>query len=277
MAITLSATGKDTLGLPEFVDYIETTFSEINQDSLIEMAPTFAKLSRNRSFLGEMICSQLKNLSTYQSNNPYSAQSLNLGMRSNKFYIRANVWLPQRRLHTTNQKGEAQLYSYELAHDHNFDFLTVGYLGPGYETDIYEYDRSTVSGFVGERVKLDFLETTSLPEGKLMIYRSCKDVHVQRYPKDFSISLNVLAPSVRPIPDQYVFDIKSSAISSVLRSSIIGQKTLIKAASRLCEKDEVIDVLAYIAKRHSSGGIREAARLALIEVKADPSVPGDIY
>ena len=31
-------------------------------------------------------------------------------------------------------------FFYHVPHDHNFSFLTVGYLGPGYWSEYYEYD-----------------------------------------------------------------------------------------------------------------------------------------
>ena len=45
-------------------------------------------------------------------------------------------------------------FFYHVPHDHNFSFLTVGYLGPGYWSEYYEYDYGEVVGMPGEKVDL---------------------------------------------------------------------------------------------------------------------------
>ncbi|MFE0800390.1 hypothetical protein [Streptomyces sp. NPDC058812] len=47
--------------------------------------------------------------------------------------VRADIWSPA-------DRNDAALHSYELPPDHNFSFLTVGHLGPGYRTEVWEYD-----------------------------------------------------------------------------------------------------------------------------------------
>ena|SRR5258708_40346341 len=95
-------------------------------------------LSNNRNFLSTFLISELKNIADFQPMNYYTAQTIMLGGVSNKFYLRANVWVPARLLHKVNGEGEKRLFSFERPHDHNFDFVTVGYFGGGYQTDIYE-------------------------------------------------------------------------------------------------------------------------------------------
>jgi len=230
MAITLDNTSKSSISYKEFSEYVDKSFDDLSIDSLIEIAPTFAALARNRTFLADAIIAELASIATFQESSPYSAQSLDLGGVPRKFHVRANVWLPQRELHRTNSTGEANFYSYDFAHDHNFDFLTVGYFGSGYETDIYEYQHDCVKGLIGELVDLTFLESTSLPAGKIMIYRASKDIHVQKFPKEFSISLNLLTPG-KLMKDQYAFDLRTSTISSVVRSNLSGRSLLLEVGA----------------------------------------------
>src|SRR3546814_33924 len=70
-------------------------------------------------------------------------------------------------------------FFYGKAHDHNFSFLTVGYMGPGYWSEYYEYDYANVAGYVGEKVNLRYIEKSKLDEGKVMLYRIHRDVHLQ--------------------------------------------------------------------------------------------------
>jgi hypothetical protein len=262
MAITLNDHSEGSLTLCEFIDYVDKSFNELTVESLIQIAPSFAALSRNRTFLEDAIIEELRNLAHFQQDSPYSSQSLHLGGVPLKFYIRANVWLPQRELHPINSAGEADLYSFDFAHDHNFDFLTVGYLGSGYETDIYEYDVDAVRGKVGEPVIMRFLETTTLSRSKMMIYRASKDIHVQKFPQEFSISLNLLIPGRMPVRDQYAFDLRTKTISGIVRSDDAGRSLLLAAGVALRDR-EIAGLIHEIADNHHCSRTRQAANHAL--------------
>ena len=99
-------------------------------------------------------------------------------------------------------------FFYDLPHDHNFSFLTVGYLGPGYWSDYYEHDGDAHAGLDGEPVELRFVERSRLSEGRVLLYRAHRDIHVQRPPDSFSVSLNILAADPgQHWRTQYRFDI----------------------------------------------------------------------
>lgn len=261
MAITLDCSPADTIELAEFIEFIDKSYKKINLDALQDCASNLARLANNRMFLSSFIATELKKLQKFQVGNDYTAQTLMLGGVAGKFHIRANVWLPEHLLHKDNFEGEKKFYSFEYPHDHNFDFLTVGYFGKGYETDIYEYDRTRISGNIGESVPLRFLETTSLPEQKLMIYRAGQDLHVQKLPQQFSISINILCPA-RVGYDQFVFDVHQQTVSKVLRSNFSGQRWIVEAAAYLCD-DNVSDVLLDIATKHPAKRLKELAQIAL--------------
>jgi hypothetical protein len=261
MAISMNMTSSSEMELKDFLELVDKSHKTMTEEALLEHAEHLQMLSNNRRFLVDLIIRELKNIYDFQPRNNYTAQTLMLGGVSNKFYVRANIWLPARLLHPVNYQSEKRLYSFERAHDHNFDFLTVGYLGGGYETEIYEYD-GQCNGEPGEQIDLKFLERTSLPQHKVMLYRASRDVHIQKLPKDdFSISINLLSPPVCG-REQYIFDLDGSVISSVLRADHIGQCWLIEAAGHLCD-DNIADVLADIAIRHSSSKTRAAAKKAL--------------
>ena len=71
---------------------------------------------------------------------------------SEKYFIRANFW-PSERDSVFKASGTSPFF-YHVPHDHNFSFLTVGYLGPGYWSEYYEYDYDKVVGLPGEKVDL---------------------------------------------------------------------------------------------------------------------------
>ncbi len=93
--------------------------------------------------------------------------------------------------------------------------MTVNYLGPGYETEIYEYDFEKVEGYVGEAVDIRFLEKVRFGTGTAMLYRASRDVHVQYAPTELTITLNlmVVQPEVR-MRDQYYFDLATRTIAA---------------------------------------------------------------
>ncbi|MEI9927755.1 MAG: hypothetical protein WDN44_08700 [Sphingomonas sp.] len=64
-----------------------------------------------------------------------------------RYVLRANFW-PARADPVTRASGAAAFF-YDLPHDHNFPFLTYGYLGPGYWSDYYEYEIGDVIGLPG--------------------------------------------------------------------------------------------------------------------------------
>src|SRR5262249_50680818 len=148
------------------------------------------------------------------------------------------------------------LFSYQIPHDHNFSFLTVGYWGAGYETAIYEYDRSRVSGRAGEPVQLSFLERTTLPRGKVMFYRALTDVHCQEPPEEFSISLNLVLPLAEP-EEQLFFDLDSSTVTEHGSAPGAGIVALCRLATHL-GGGHTIGALEEIAHRHACRRARAA-------------------
>ena len=108
-------------------------------------------------------------------------------------------------------------FFYGVPHDHNFSFLTVGYLGPGYWSDYYEYDYGAVVGFPGEDVALRFVEKSRLEQGKVMLYRAHRDIHLQLPADAMSVSLNILETSHNSVfRDQYRFDVERSKIAGIM-------------------------------------------------------------
>ncbi len=248
MAITIQSESKKIITLPEYQEYVKTNVVAKDKDSILESSSMLKALSNNKNFLAEIINSELKDLNQFQKSNLYTAQTILLG-GGDDFLIRANVWLPpckSQRLKAIEDK----VYSYLLPHDHNFDFLTIGHFGPGYETSIYEYDYADTIGKPGEEVDLKLLEHTRLDEGKMMFYRSGKDVHTQFHPDDLSISLNLLLiPDQVTIQDQYYFDTDKKIISGYVEANVETRNLLLKLAG-LIGNDETRNHLEFIAQKH---------------------------
>src|SRR3954471_22335190 len=169
----------DSISLGDLVEQLETAgFDPEDEDSIAAFGPALGRLARNRRFLGDLVVEELKQGCAGQlARNQYSAQVILLHGGASKFALRANFW-PSREDSVVVNSGTAPFF-YDVAHDHNFSFLTVGYFGPGYWSDYYDYDYGEVTGFIGERAPLRFVERSSLSPGKVLLYRRHRDVHCQ--------------------------------------------------------------------------------------------------
>jgi hypothetical protein len=264
MALTLDVTTDKAISLEEYLDHVATAVDVRDQDAVVESAGALKALANNRSFLVDKLNAELMNWSAFQPDNGYSSQTLALG-GGDGFFVRANMWTPPSRGNDT-WEWENKLYAYSQPHDHNFSFLTVGYLGSGYATSIYEYDPATVAGLAGEDVALTFLEETTLPQGKIMFYRASRDVHSQEHPEEFSISLNlmIISPEISA-SSQYWFDLENRKIKDHVQNAGTGRIALCKLASFIAN-GETVEALERISSGHLLPRVRAAAYASLAHV-----------
>ncbi len=204
----------------EFSDLVQAlndeAFDPADEDSFAAAGPLLGRLALNRRFLAEFAVTELKDRCTRQSlENRYSSQVILLHRASEKYFIRANFW-PSERDSVFKASGNSPFF-YHVPHDHNFSFLTVGYLGPGYWSEYYEYEFDRVLGLPGEKVDLKFVEKSRLEPGKVMLYRAHRDVHNQLPADDMSVSINIMEASASlPFLNQYRFDVKRCEIAGIL-------------------------------------------------------------
>ena len=163
--------------------------------------------------------------------------------------------------------------AYDFAHDHNYTFMTVTHLGPGYVTEIYEYDYDKVEGYVGESVELRFLEKVRFGPGTVMLYRASRDVHIQYAPEELAITLNLMVslPEVR-IREQYYFDVTKGVISSYpneLQAS--GRASFVRLAGYVGDGDTQ-QMLGDLAARHPCRRTRLTAIEALCRLRPDDAL-----
>src|SRR5579884_2565752 len=148
MALTLNSETSSVTSLEDYTEHIRHHVDVRDLDSVCDSANQLKALANNRDFLVEHLNRELLDWRNCQLTNSYTAQTLLLG-GGRDFLSRANIWMPPAR-DAAAREDQNRLFFYEIPHDHNFSFLTVGYFGPGYETTIYEYDSSGVQGEIGE-------------------------------------------------------------------------------------------------------------------------------
>lgn len=248
--------------LAECVDALTACGFEPDEDeSLLHAAGWLRRLGNDKTFLGDILIEQLARRHREESiDNAYSPQVIMLAPPNGQFFIRANIW-PALDDHMVRASG-GESFVLGLPHDHNFNFLTLGYFGPGYWSDYYEYDYAEVTGYRGEPVpSLKFIERSRLEEGKIMLYRAHLDVHAQGAADSLSVSLNIMhTTGAQGWLDQYSFDLERREIAAIISPG--PSEALLKVAVGL-GSDEALDLAHRFARHHPSDRMRLAAWDAL--------------
>lgn len=241
-------------------------FDPGDEARLTEGARWLRRLGNNQHFLGDMLVRELEDHGQSELvDSAYSPQSLMLSGFRPGYFLRANIW-PAKSDPVYRASG-AGTFAYSLAHDHNFDFLTLGYHGPGYESDYWEYDYAAVTGLPGEAAGLRFTGRRTLTPGMILHYRAHRDVHAQWPPESLSVSLNVMATNpAQGWYDQYAFDPASDTIARVLSPN--STEVFLRLAVAL--GSGAADHLArHLGATHPSDRLRMAAFEARAEQVAD--------
>ncbi len=255
----------DSIKVSDLVSFLADSKIDTRcEDSMLATSDMLKKLSNNRSCVAEIALEDLKSRGdldhTYASYGPQTIM-LHYDRRQN-FYIRANFW-PAAEDHIFRSSG-ADAFFYYSPHDHNFNFMTVGYFGPGYESNYYEYNYEGVHGYPGEDVDLKFIERSSLSTGKVMLYRAFRDVHDQRPAKEMSMSINIMESTLRgAFMDQYEFDIENSKIKGMINK--ISASSLLPVIAQAKEGNSE-DFLHETVRSHFSGRVRCLALSSLASV-----------
>jgi hypothetical protein len=261
MAWTIPAATDRIATLDEVLEVAADTIVDPHDlDSIAACAPALRALANDRGLMYGALNEDLVNIVGGKAKLFYSPQSLILRETAQRFTVRANIW-PLVRSKPRSRPLTEKIFAYTVAHDHNFSFLTVGYHGPGYETTIYEYDYDRVEGYVGEKVDLRFLEHTRLEQGKVMLFRSGRDIHIQYPPEELTISLNLLVGSDDAYRhEQYAFDVDHARIADLLLQSgitnIVGYLRFVASFGGDGRTRELLD---GIASRHANRNVRLAA------------------
>jgi hypothetical protein len=244
-------------------------FDPNDEASLMHGARALRRLGNNRDFLGDMLVAELaaRHREEVEGNN-YGAPVLMLTPAGqSNFFLRAAMW-PSPSEHALRASGNA-CFVYEKPHDHNFDFLTIGYFGPGYTSDYYEYDYEAVVGWRGEPVDLRFVETARLDPGKIMHYRAHIDVHTQHPPESLSVSLNIMhANGAQAWLDQYAFDCDRKTVQAQLAQG--ASEAFLSVAVGL-GGDSAGDLAETFAWQHPSDRMRLSAWSALASIADGPA------
>jgi hypothetical protein len=269
MPRVIACEDQERIELGDLVEALnQDSFDPADEESFAAAAPLLKRLANNPDFLAALAVAELKDRCTRQSeDNRYSSQVIMLHRASEKFFIRANFWPSER--DSLYRASGASPFFYHVPHDHGFSFLTVGYLGPGYWSDYYEYDFDSITGIPGEKVDLRFIEKARLEQGKLMLYRAHRDVHDQLPADEMSVSINIVeASNRRTFLNQYRFDVAKCEVAGILTRTA-SEALLALAANH--DGGNGRDVVERFAHSHPCERLRFAAlrELASAAVNVD--------
>jgi hypothetical protein len=261
----------DVLSLEEYVEYTRATLDVTDYDAILASAPKLRALMNNPGVMANEVNRQLRSWRENRKEQKYYTSQVFVLHSDVKFTVRAATWAAPSN-DARIREAERSMYYYDRPHDHNFCFLTGGYLGAGYETLIYEYDHDAVKGEVGERVDVRFLERTSLPQGKIMFYRASQDIHSQLPASEFSISLNLLVQNAAEMAKiQYDFAIEpgaaSGSISGYTRQESHAAVALCDIAARTGD-GRTATLLGDIATTNTSPNVRAQSYISLAMLDA---------
>jgi hypothetical protein len=263
MAITIPGSTSRSASIEEFIDHVHSSVDLRDLDSVAAAAPMFQALANDRELVVRQLNRQVKQ--QFRSQAVASAQVIYLG-EGRDFYVRANVWPSDADI--ASGRVYQDQFAYNLAHDHNYNFMTVGYHGPGYVTEIYEYDYDKLEGYVGEKVDFRFLERKHFGMNQAMLYRASKDVHIQLPPEELSVTLNFMisTPEVR-LRDQYFFDLDSRTLLDY-PAELDGSRrvSVLKMAGHVGDGD-TRQLLDDLARSHPCRRTRLAAFEAMAQLE----------
>lgn len=257
------------IGVEQCVDALaEHGFNPRDEGSLAHAALCLRQLGNDRHFLGDFIARELATRDEELREQSYGPQSIVLSSAQSGAFLRANIW-PAESDQALAASGRTA-FQYDMPHDHNFSFLTLGYFGPGYRSDYWEYDYEATTGFAGEHVPLIPKGRQQLSPGKIMLYRAHLDIHNQLPPDAMSVSLNVMhADGTCGWFDQYRFDPGRGTIAGRLGAG--SSEAFMRIAVSL-ESDDACDLAERFGRSHPSDRMRYACWDARAAVAGDDAV-----
>ncbi|APP79539.1 hypothetical protein ABQZ99_016220 [Xanthomonas hortorum pv. vitians] len=203
----------NTISLEELSEIIQTQKDDLDVETIKSMSHLLQGLCLNPQWFLEYLHQQLKNNfdSDETHGNLFSSNSFVLDRKllhkksgPYSFLVRANVWLAA--ADSLRRNTRKNLFAENLWHDHSFHLLTAGLLGPGYGTEICEYDFNACTGLRDEEVDTSAYRELRLTQGSALFMEKNKTVHTQLPPEQPSVSLNLIFQPYSSLTRQYIFD-----------------------------------------------------------------------
>lgn len=258
-----------TMGIDEFKAAVRERCDPERPETMMAVGEELVMLANNRDLVARLFEREIMRPRGVRS--MYSPQSCVI-FSERRFYARLNFW-PALPTDPRRRNILSRLYSYQGYHDHNFSFLTTNFFGPGYETDIYEYEHDAVDGVIGEDVRLRHTGVLQLKKGDIFLFEKGKDIHEQSAPSETSASINLILRNSRDTvaDEQYHFDVERSRIASYVDTTGHKQNTFFGFA-RSIRDERTTELIAEIAHSHPARSVRAHACTILGCMDGEPAV-----
>ncbi|MDI9358435.1 MAG: hypothetical protein QM528_05775 [Phycisphaerales bacterium] len=270
MALTIQEDTTEQISLKDFIAYCDATIKSNEMDTLLACSKHLKMLSNNKTFLVAYLKTEIENnIESFQRNNLSNAQTLLLHLNAH-YFLRVLLWHDTKTERGKKDWREVGVDDIILGHhDHDTSFMTVGYMGSGYETDIWEYDCHKTAGYIGEKVEMKFLEKTSLQNGKIMVYRAGRDIHTQYPPQEFSLTINLVLKSNHKFNYAApMFDVQKREISQIsINNYMINSLRYLMNIASLLKAEKLINILEQLSTVHPSHLIRLASLKLLVKMQ----------
>jgi hypothetical protein len=195
---------------------LDGIFAESWQDNYENIAAILVSLRRDMTALDPFFA-EMSNSGNWPD--MAGAQSFVL-YTSKHILVRINLWFPQSDSQRDNDQYRRYLSIDEL-HNHDFSFFTICLLGPGYRTRFYHDPCFSHTRNLGNRIELTDLGVLQLTEERVLFVEKDVDYHMQHWPDEFSVTLNVIP---RNIPGktniQYILNPRTFEISNIIAGEL---------------------------------------------------------
>ncbi|SFF83322.1 hypothetical protein SAMN05518801_10273 [Novosphingobium sp. CF614] len=284
MARVIAVRDPTPASLEECIEALSTWgFDPAEEESLSHAANWLKRLGNNTRFLGDALVDMLAGRGPAAMDAPMmQASGGNRIMLAppgrGKFIISAEIW-PSIDEHALRASGP-EAVGYGIVRDHNFDFLTLGYFGPGIAVDDYEYDYQSVTGWRGEPVMLRPLGRSRLEPGRLVHYRAHHDILCLHPPESLSATLTLShTHAVHGWLDHYVFERRKGSAGAFRVAEALGHgpsETFLRIAVAL-GGEEASDLARQFGRHHPSDRMRLTAWRALAGVAANDAARDEVW
>ena len=246
--------------LSEFLDYVDAHLDPRSDDSVVALTPQLQALGSNKRFVARFLAEHLDR-ADFQQDNAYADSAMVLARRPT-YTVRVVGWPPAEMHFYANADPDP------IAHTHSFSLLTYGYLGPGYNTEIYSCDPDELARCaVGDPVTIGPVQRATLTEGSTLFFPAFRVAHVQQTPREYSVSLNLMVHQPNPRGfEQYFISPLRRVLTGIGGTQTEGAESILRLASRL-PRTKTRAALAHIAATHALPTIRQCAAAIVDELE----------
>lgn len=256
-------------------DFLREVWEIYDPNDVLSVEPMIAEfraVANNREALLAKLEGELRTLATDKYSQYKQTSILLAGERSKRPYLRVNIW-PTVSPDLPNYSELCKAYSYYFPHTHNFSFITTGYFGKGYETEIWKLLSLQDAATVGDEIDMEYQGRHALTNDVVMMYQASKDIHSQYPPSELSLSLNLMLYSPRDIYTTQLFvDVASKRIVGTSSQSPSYRRLTAVRIAEIIGDQRTDEILMHIVRRTRHEDLKHAAEGALIRRK-DRSKP----